>query len=262
MNGPRILTLDIETAPIVAYVWSIWEQNVGLDQIKSEWSILSYCAKWLGDPKLIYEATGGRGAKRVSDDSRLLKSLHKLLDEADIVVAQNGRQFDIKKINTRLVMAGYKPYSPIKIVDTLEMAKRVMACTSNKLAWLSKHITKTKKSEHKEFPGFELWLQCLADNPKAWAEMKKYNQIDVLATEELYLTLRPWTPNQPNLAIYNVEHDGMACPKCKSTKLQKRGTEVSQQSKWHRLKCTSCGGWSRTKYNTLPKESRERLLAN
>lgn len=258
---PRVLIVDIETAPIEGYVWGIWEQNVGLEQIKTEWSILSYCAKWLGEKKLIYDDTSGRGPKKVRDDRKLLKGIWTLLDEADIVVAQNGQKFDIKKINARLIVNGFKPYSPIKIVDTLLVAKKHFGFTSNKLAWQSQHLTDTPKDEHKNFPGFELWKACLADNPAAWKEMKKYNCRDVVATEKVYLKQLPWISNHPNVGTY-AESIGAECPKCGSGKLHARGTVVLQQGKYVRLQCQGCGGWSRGKQNLIETPRRKRLLAN
>jgi len=53
MAGPKIVVLDIETSPIVAYVWSLFKVNIGLNQIVTEWSILSYCLKELGKKKLL-----------------------------------------------------------------------------------------------------------------------------------------------------------------------------------------------------------------
>lgn len=259
-SRPRILTLDIETAPIEAYVWDIWEQNVGLDQIKTEWSILAYCGKWLGEKELIYADTGGRGKKRVRDDAQLLKGLHKLLQEADLVIAQNGKKFDMRKINARLIMAGYKPYSPTRVIDTMREAKKVAAFTSNRLQWLSEYLTDTPKSAHKRFPGFELWLECLADNPKAWQEMRKYNCRDVVSTEKVYKKLRPWMANHPNLAVY--EHGGPRCVACKSPRLQRRGYAVTQQSRFHRVHCQACGKWGREKQNLIEKTARAALLAN
>lgn len=258
---PRVLVIDIETAPIEGYVWGIWEQNVGLEQIKTEWSILSYCAKWLNEPKLMFDHTGGRGARKVRDDRKLLKGIWALLDEADIVVAQNGQKFDVKKINARLIVNGHKPYSPIRIVDTLLVAKKHFGFTSNKLAWQSMYLTDTPKSEHKKFPGFELWKECLADNPAAWREMKKYNCIDVVSTEKVYLKQLPWIKSHPNIGAYRAHH-GVQCPKCGSHKLQRRGYEVTQQSRFARLKCTSCGGWSREKQSLIEKTARAALLAN
>src|SRR6185312_7807051 len=109
----RILIADIETAPIVAQVWNIWDQNIGLNQIEEDWSILSYCAKWLGEKELFYKDTGGKGPKRVRNDKPLLRDIWALLDAADIVVAQNGKKFDVRKINARLIQQGFLPYSPI-----------------------------------------------------------------------------------------------------------------------------------------------------
>jgi hypothetical protein len=67
-TGPRVLTLDIETAPLESYTWGIWDQNIGLNQIKSEWTILSFSAKWLGEKKVIYGDTGGNGPGLVRND--------------------------------------------------------------------------------------------------------------------------------------------------------------------------------------------------
>src|SRR5579885_983063 len=181
---PRILTLDIETAPLKSYHWGLWDQNIGIEQIDVDWSILAYGAKWLDKPKFIYRDTGGRGESKTRDDAALLDEIALLLDEADLVVAQNGKKFDIKKINTRLIQANIPPYSPIRVIDTQEVAKKHFGFPSNKLAYTSKILTDTPKDDHRKFPGFELWRECLADNPKAWKEMKKYNKRDVIATEK------------------------------------------------------------------------------
>src|ERR1700761_5055614 len=181
-SPPRILVLDIETSPLESYTWGLFDQNVSLDQIKTEWSILSYAAKWVGKKEVFFNHTGGRGVAKVRDDRLLMGELWNILDAAEIVVVQNGVSFDLKKINARLSIHGYGPYSPVRTVDTLRVARKHFGYTSNKLAWLSKYLTPTKKSEHKKFPGMELWLECLKDNPKAWQEMRKYNIQDIVAT--------------------------------------------------------------------------------
>ncbi len=261
MSGPRIVTLDIETSPIEAWTWGLWDVNVGLEMIATEWSILAFTAKWLTESKPIYHDTGGRGAKRVRDDKTLLGFIWDILDEADIVIAQNGKAFDIKKINARMAMAGLPPYSPVRIIDTMLEAKRHFAFTSNKLAWLSKYLTPSKKSEHKAFPGFELWKQCLLDNPKAWAEMRKYNIQDVISTEELYLKLRPWIKGHPNVAAY-MDDEETRCPKCASTRLHKRGLDRTHAGAYQRWQCQDCGGWCRSRGNELSTTKRKTLLAN
>lgn len=266
-HGARILTLDIETAPIVANVWGLWKVNVGLNQIICDWCILSYSAKWLGESEVLYRDNRGQGASPVTqdvgvrDDSALLLELHALLNTADIVVAQNGVRFDSKKINARFLVAGLPPVRPYKIVDTMLIAKEVALFTSNRLAWLSEALTPTVKSEHKKFPGFELWTECLADNPEAWQEMEEYNKIDVVSTEQLYLRLRPWTRTHPNVAAYDTD-DTMRCPVCGGEHLQKRGTYVTNAGKYLRYVCTSCHAWSRTRYTNNTMSKRKSLLGS
>lgn len=261
MNKPRIVTLDIETAPLEVHSWGLWEQNIGLEMVGTDWSILSFSAKWLGDPKVVYADTGGRGVKKVRDDSALLGQLWEILDEADIVIAQNGAGFDIKKINARLIQAGFKPYSPIKIVDTMLVAKKHFGFTSNKLAFLTDKLTKTKKLTHKKFPGFSLWSACLRDDPEAWAEMKRYNVADTIATEELYLVVRPWIEGHPNVAVYSTS-ETVSCPKCGGEKLKKNGSSFTQTGSYQRYRCLECGGFARGRQVTNSKEKRRSLLTN
>lgn len=259
---PRILVIDIETSPLESWTWGIWDQNVGLEQIKTEWTILSYAAKWLGEKAILYADTGGRGADLVRDDKPLMGKIWALLDEADIVIAQNGKRFDVRKMNARLIMHGFGPPSPYRVIDTMLVAKKYFAFTSQKLAWTSKYLTDSPKSEHKKFPGFELWVECLKDNPAAWAEMKKYNKQDIRSTEKVYLRQRPWIESHPNLGVYNPE-DRPLCPKCGSDKLHVGGgnrISVKQQGVYKRYVCQKCGGWARGKVMQLPLEKRRSLL--
>jgi hypothetical protein len=256
---PRVLTIDVETAPIEAYVWAIFDQNIAINQIKSDWSILSYAAKWLDSPKMIYADTGGRGRKKVRDDRKLVREIAELLDEADVVIGQNHKRFDLKKIHARMLQHGIEPYSPIRIVDTKIEAGRYFGMTSKRLEWMSAILTDTPKDKHKEFPGFELWTECLADNPKAWREMKKYNCRDVEATEKVYLKLRPWLATHPNAATY-IEDKDPRCPKCGSSNIQRRGYIYCQQGSYPRFQCRSCRGWMRGKSQQLAHNVRKNLL--
>ena len=158
-------------------------------------------------------------------------------------------------------MENILPYSPIRIIDTYEVSNRHFGFTSNKLAWTSKYLTDSPKEEHRSFPGFELWKECLEDNPKAWKEMKKYNIRDVIATEKKYIRLRPWIKLHPNMGGY-TEGEVPVCPKCGSENLQKRGVAISNTSRYHRFQCMNCGGWSRAKtmLNTLAE--RKQMICN
>lgn len=260
-KGPKVLLLDIETAPILGYVWQLFDQNVALNQINADWFILSWSAKWLDAPASETMYQDQSKAKDIEDDTKILQALWHLLDEADIIVTQNGKKFDQKKIFARFVMQGLKPPSSFRHIDTLLIAKKHFAFTSNKLEFMSDKLNKKyKKLKHAKFGGFELWKECLAGNPKAWAEMKKYNKYDVLALEELYKTLLPWSDTAPDFNVYsdNLEH---VC-RCGSTEHKLQGFAYTNSGKYQRYKCKSCGSESRGKQNLLTKEKRSSLRAN
>lgn len=250
----KILVIDLETAPKVAYVWRFFKENISPKQVKQHGHIMSFAAKWLGEGEIYYEEN------RKEDDRRIVSRLCELLDEADFAIAHNGEEFDFKQIRARAAVHGIKPPSPFKVIDTYKIAKKEFGFPSNSLEYLTGVLgCETKKGGHKKFPGFELWLECLRGNGEAWTELKDYNVLDVLALEELYLKLRPWSTNHPNLAVY-AESDKLVCPKCGGTHLQYRGYAYTSVGKYHRIQCQSCGGWGRTRYSLLPKN--ENLLVN
>jgi len=254
-KGPRVLVYDIETAPILAYVWGLWENNVSLNQIESDWYVLSWSAKWLGEKKVMYD--DNRNAKNIEDDKRLLKGIWKLLDEADIVITQNGISFDTKKLNARFILNGFKPPSSYKHIDTKRIAKKNFAFTSTKLEYMTgKLCKKAKKSTHGKFPGFSLWTACLAGNKAAWKEMEKYNKLDVISLEELYYKLQPWD----STVDFNLYHDGVAntC-RCGSEEFSKNGFCFTSTGKYQRYICKACGHETRSKDNLFDKQKRKAL---
>ncbi|MGU2420725.1 ribonuclease H-like domain-containing protein [Burkholderia cenocepacia] len=261
MSKPKILFLDIETAPLLSHTWGTFKQNVGLNQIHTEWSILSFCAKWFGDQRVIYEDTFTQKNKR--NDRRIVRLLWNLLNAADIVVAQNGVRFDVKKIQARMILHGHLPPSPFRVVDTMLEARRHFGFTSNKLEWLTDKLCKThKKQKHAQFPGFELWAEFLSGNPAAAAEMKAYNQDDVLSLEELYLVMRPWMQGHPNVGNYDHDETPGAhkCPACGSHDVNRKGLRHTQVGQYPRYHCKACGHWSRGRLMASTKEQRDNLL--
>lgn len=253
----KILIIDIETSPIITYSWGLHDQNISLDQMIEDWHILSYSAKFLGEDKIYY--SDQRNEKDIRNDKRLVKEIWKLLDSADIVVGQNSRGFDVKKINSRMILHGMQPPSSFRQIDTMLLAKKHFGFTSNKLAYLSEKLcTRYKKSKHKKFPGLELWKECLKGNKEAWKEMQHYNQIDILSTEELYTKLIPWD-NSVNFNVYYDSEDSVCT--CGSRDFKRNGFAYTSAGKYQRFKCTECGSELRGKTNELSQSKRKSLKA-
>jgi len=263
-TAPKILILDIETLPMEAYAWSMWNNNFGLEQIKQHTTMLSWSAKWMGAPADTVMYQDVRNEKDVRNDGVILEELWSLLNEADCVLTHNGAKFDIPKINYRFKVNkthNAQPYSKPKDIDTLKIVKTVFGFDSNKL----EHITamfcvKYKKSKHKKYPGFSLWAACMQKDMEAFKEMEEYNKMDVLSLEELYVDhLMPWDESI-NFAAWSDEYK-FRC-NCGNDELAiiKGDFHVTKKSKFQKYKCTNCGKIHRSSKNEFSKERREGLL--
>lgn len=248
---PKVLFLDIETAPILAHVWSIWQQNVSLQQVERDWFVMSWAAKWLDAKEVLYD--DNRAEQNVHDDKRLLRGIWQLLDEADIIVTQNGKMFDEKKLRARFIQHGFQPPSSYRHIDTKQLASKHFGFTSNKLEYLADKLCGQKKSKHQKFPGFELWLECLRGNKEAWREMERYNKQDVIVLEQLYKKLSPWVKTV-DFGVYAKE-DARLCS-CGSTSFWKNGYKWTDGGKYSRYRCKSCGKEQYGTTNLLPKPKR------
>lgn len=261
MSKPKILIFDIETSPNLAHVWQFWQTNVGMNQIMEDGVMLSYAAKWLGEEKIIYkENRKGKSYKK------FISGLWKLLNQADIVVAHNGKKFDMGWLRGQAAILRLPPPSPVKVVDTLLEARKIFYFPSYKLEYLTRVFQVSGKLKHEKFHGHELWVQCMLENDEAWAEMKKYNIQDIVSLEELYMVMLPWIPNHPNLGVL-IENEVAVCPSCgQSEHLQKRGYAYTNVSKFQRYACEKtvggCGRWARGRFNLYDKDKRKELIVN
>lgn len=189
---PRVLFLDVETSPYIAKVWGLYGIDaIGINQMVKDRSVIAWAAKWLGEDEMMYQ--DARKARDLRRDKKLLKQIRDLMDEADIVITQNGDRFDIRVLNARFEVNGIRKPSSFQRADTKKICKKHFDFPSYSLAYLCKVFNLPhQKTEHKKFPGMELWNACEAGNPEAWEEMEKYNKMDVLALESLYKRVRHW----------------------------------------------------------------------
>lgn len=240
----KVLVLDIETAPMTVYVWQLKDQYVDLKQLKTDWYIIAWGAKWLGDPpsKVIYRSQ--EHSRDPENDRAILKELWKLLDEADVILTQNGAKFDMPKINARLMFHGFKPPKPYKQCDIYKELKKVASFTSHSLEYITHRIcTKYKKLTDRKFTGLSLWTGCMRGVKAAWVEMRRYNIHDVLSLEEKYLKLRQWLPESATTS-YFVDRPSTQCKVCgEKGHMIRRGVAIKNKYKYQRWQCQTCGGW-------------------
>lgn len=237
---PKILLLDIETAPMQGYMWSIWKQNIGLNQIISEWFMLCWSAKWIYSDEVF---SGKLNKKELlsQNDKRICGDLWKLLDDAELVVAHNGDRFDIPKINTRFIINGLNRPSPYRTIDTLTVARKQFGFSSNRLDVLAGYFG----FDHKLSTDFSLWDRCVKGDTQAMDYMSKYCDRDVGLLEEVYLKIRNWIPNHPNIGLY-FDTNEQICPNCGSTDLKECKPYYTTVGRYQTFRC-KCGAISRVK---------------
>lgn len=255
LKKPNILFFDIETAQIIAKVWQLkGNEYIEPSRIVDDWYVICWAAKWLNKDRVMSAVvTPEEALKR--NDKRVVQELFKLLDKADVVIGHNSDKFDIKKIKARFLKHDLKLPSPYQSVDTLKIARKEFGLTSNKLDYICKYLGIDAKIST---GGIKLWDDCEAGDEKALRKIDKYCKNDVVIDEQIYLKLRPYIRNHPNLALY-MESEEEVCPNCGSKKLEKGYIISTKNNQYNGAKC-ECGAYVRFTKSILDKDKRNLLL--
>jgi len=251
---PKILIIDIETAPCVGYFWRPgYKVNIPPENIIEDVYIICYAAKWLFSDGVFGDCVTP-SESLVQNDKRVCTSLWNTMEEADIIIAHNGDKFDIPIINSRLIVNGFGPPSPYTTIDTLKQSWKNFKFSSNKLDELNKLFGLDRKIETK----FDLWKGCKNGDKESLDYMYHYCKGDIVALEGLYLYLRPWMTSHPNLALY-CDIEGEICPHCMSTQLDwEIKPYVTPAGKYRAFRC-KCGAIGRSRFTALTKDERMNL---
>ena len=227
----KLLTIDIETRPIKAYTWGIWQQNIGINQIIDPGGILCFAAKFVGESKIHFHSQWDDGP------ARMARVAHKLLSEADGVMGWNSDKFDLRWLNSQFIANNLGPPHPFAKIDLMKSSKRHFQLPSNKLDYVAQFLGVGRKIRT---GGFDLWDDVMRGDTKARNKMMRYNIQDVRLTERVYHAMhdRGWVRGLPNQSI----DGGSCCPNCGSEKIRSTGsweTLTRIYKKWVCLTCQS-----------------------
>lgn len=233
---PKILFWDIETSYAITAVFGLYPESISHNNILQDWKIICGAWKFLGKKKVEAAAVSPKD----KDDFNVVKKLREVLDDVDIIVHHNGDKFDIKKFNARLIYHRLPPLPLIPTIDTLKEVRKIASFTSHRLDYLGKHLLGAGKESTS--PG--LWLECLRNNQSAIKEMVKYNKVDVVRLEELYLVLKPYMKNHPHVGA--MMGNRLSCPKCGHDKVKKNGIRYTATGlPRQEIQCHNCHSYSK-----------------
>jgi len=248
MSGtPRILTLDLETSPMKVWTFSLFKPFITYDQVIEHTRVISWAAKWLGEDTILFRSEFHSGREK------MLREMHSLLSEADIVVHFNGESFDMPHLRREFKEAGFPPFSPVQTIDLYKQLKKSMYFPNNKLDTMAQKLGVGAKVSH---TGMMLWIECLTESPaddpnrqrRAWSLMRKYNKGDVQVTEDLYLETRAYLPSHPHVGLFADDPTAEdLCDVCGSNNLRNEGFAYTKVGKYQRFVCRDCGKWGRGK---------------
>lgn len=236
-----ILILDIETAPALSYHWGMYDQTIGTNQVREDWYMLSYAAKWLDSRNIIFDAIWKYPKyfrQKPRSDLKIAESLWDLLDQAKIVIAHNGDAFDVKKINTSFLKNNLQPCNSYLTIDTKKESKKNFGFMSNKLDHIMRRLGLGHKLSHE---GFDMWLGAMRGDKKWCAKMERYNKQDVRGLESVYKAMRPFMKNHPDINALEGDKTRLDCPNCGSRDTIGRGWQYTKLSRYPRRGCNSCG---------------------
>lgn len=239
MKKAKILLYDIETSPNLGYSWQKYEVNI--IKFVKERELLSIAYKWLGDSKVTCLTRKG-----LKSDYALVEKVRELFQEADIIIAHNGDSFDAKILKARMVYHNMPPTKRLTSVDTKKVAKAQFNFNGNGLQDLGEFLKLGSKMKHS---GFDVWLGCMANDPKAWKEMIEYNKQDVVLLEKVYKRFLPWITNHPSIGkiVSPHQHSVADCPNCGSSDTTKQGYRGTHSSISRQWRCKSCLSWFLTR---------------
>jgi len=251
----RVLLFDIETSPNLSYHFGIWNQNIRTENIVKPWCILTWSAKWLFEDVIFSEKITPEEVEE-RDDSRIVKRLWSVLDEADIIIAHNIR-FDARVANARFIKHGLKPPSFYQTIDTLRVVRKQFKFDSNRLDDVCNFLGIEGKMETPK----GLWREAVEGDEESINIMQEYCDEDVRALEDVYIELRPWCKPHPNIGLIEP-HEGNTCPTCNSHDLHPDGEYRTFVNVFDNWRCGNCGSLSRSRVNSTPKKVRDTILVS
>lgn len=230
----KLLVIDIETRPTLAYVWRVWKENISPRQIVEDNEVICFAAKWLDYKDGPYSEVMFYSAHHHGKEA-MVKAAWELLDACDGVIHYNGTKFDIPHLNSMFIKAELPPPSTFRNIDLLTTVRREFNFAHNKLDSVADMLGIGRKVEHE---GFELWVKCMAGDEDAWNRMSEYNVQDVLLTEQLYHRVLPYIKSHPS---YAAAMRDAVCPNCGSSDLRNKGYQYTTTGSYKRYVCKNCG---------------------
>lgn len=236
---PKILFYDLETTPLLAYIWRPGKQVVRHGQLAAgsdryDIICITYC--W----------NDGKPAKSLDwgpkqNSKPMLREFDKILKTADVVIGKNSDRFDNKHLNTHRWLNN-EPGMPdwTKYTDDLEkQLRKYFYLPSFSLDYVSKMLGLGGKDKME----MQDWVDIVERNdPVKLKKMIKYGKKDVEDTRAVWLHASKHFEPKYNAGLKSAINGKLACTNCGSLNVVKNGTRQLGQTLYQVFKCNDHHG--------------------
>lgn len=254
-NKLKVIYFDMENSRMIVEfpTYSLYgNDKIDPKYIKKDWHFT--CGAWasldlekkkIGPVKTVSVLDDQKRFKKDHrDDYHVVKTMHNVLKDADMIIGHNSKTFDWKKLNYRFVIHGLEALDEPVHIDTLKAARKYYRSTSNSLFFLAKEFGVEMKDAlpagvmHKADEG------CV----KSLKRLVAYNKQDIKAGASLYFKMMPYIKNHPDIrrimgkiSSPTEGRNTRQCGTCGSTDVVSYGIRANKLGKYRRIKCRSCG---------------------
>lgn len=167
------------------------------------------------------------------NDKEVCKKLAKVLSTADRWITHNGKRFDARFLNVRLLKHNLPILPPMgkRHVDTCELTWKNLAMRAS-----LKNIQEFFDLKNKKTPvDLQTWTKAAAGNVAALKDVVEHCESDVLMLEEYAEKILPIQNMQENEKFHT----------CNPKFLRSNGYRVTDKKTFKRLFCLKCSSWFR-----------------
>lgn len=176
------------------------------------------------------------------NDKVVAVAMHKVMSEADVIVAHNLDRFDLPMLNVIFALYGLGPIPEKKMIDTLKAARNNFRFAGNGLDDLLKFFGHAGKAEKPD------WDKLTDGNEAEIKKSIKYCNRDVKGLQIVLHILKPYMKNLPKPRVikqpklrkqvnfYGIE----CCDACGSKMLRNKGLENSGNKPYPSVRCMEC----------------------
>jgi uncharacterized protein YprB with RNaseH-like and TPR domain len=236
---PLVMFFDIETTPLLVYVWRLGKQYVRQHQLAEQSSRYGIIC-------ISYAFNDGKSARTIDwgfkeqDSGKVIREFDKIVKMADVAIGKNSDKFDIKYINTQRVLNNLPPLPEwAKYTDDLEkQIRKHFAFPSASLDYISKQFGLGGKVKME----MQDWIDILeCKNKKSFDKMCAYNRKDVEDTRALWNKFQPHIKPKLNLSAF---YGDFRCANCGSQDLRKDGIRYQGKTCYQTFFCKGHGGYA------------------